>query len=410
MRALKSMAEARGNTVTGSDRQGAGHSPENIDGCDLVVYTNAVPDDNCELLRARELGIPTIERAAYLGELSRAHALTFAVAGCHGKSTTAAMLGDIFPRRETTVHVGVAGASRTGGAKYFVTEACEYNRSFLHLTPDIGVILNIQYDHPDCYRSTDELIKAYAAFCKNSRAVLLNGDDELCAGLHPKPMTFGLSERCDYTAKDIRNTDGYRSFTFVAPSASTRVELSVAGEHNVYNALAALAVSDMAGIKLNDAKQAIENFCGLPRRFERRGIAYGKAVVTDYAHHPAEIAATIATAREMFPSVAVVFQPHTYSRTAALLDEFAAALEQADSVLLAPVYGARETPTEEGSSDRLAEALGSRCDNVCNTPDEIVDAAKSLPQKAVIFMGAGDVDKLADKFVSEYNADIGIDK
>ena len=153
-----------------------------------------------------------------------------------------------------------------------------------------------------------------------------------------------------------------------------------------------------------------ENFCGLPRRFERRGIAYGKAVVTDYAHHPAEIAATIATAREMFPSVAVVFQPHTYSRTAALLDEFAAALEQADSVLLAPVYGARETPTEEGSSDRLAEALGSRCDNVCNTPDEIVDAAKSLPQKAVIFMGAGDVDKLADKFVSEYNADIGIDK
>lgn len=402
MRALKGMAEARGNTVTGSDRQGAGHSPANVDGCDLVVYTNAVPDDNCELIRARELGIPTVERATYLGELSRAYALTFAVAGCHGKSTTAAMLGEIFPRRETTVHVGVAGASRVGGVKYFVTEACEYNRSFLHLTPDIGVILNIQYDHPDCYRSTEELTDAYARFCENSRAVLINGDDELCAGLHPHPMTFGMNKNCDYTAEDVRDSNGFRSFTFKTPSASMRIELSVAGGHNVYNALAALATADMAGISPNDAKQAIEGFCGLPRRFERRGIAYGKAVITDYAHHPAEIAATIATAREMFPSVAVVFQPHTYSRTAALLDEFAAALEKADKVILAPVYAAREKPNAEGSSERLAEKLGILADGVCKTPTDILDAARSLPQKAVIFMGAGDVDRLADRFVSEY--------
>ena len=403
MRALKSMAEARGNTVSGSDRQSGGHKPENVEGCDLVVYTNAVRDDNCELLRARELGIPTIERAAYLGELSRAHTVTVAVAGCHGKSTTAAMLGEVFPRRDTTVHVGVAGASRVGGSKYFVTEACEYNRSFLHLTPDVGVILNIQYDHPDCYRSTEELVNAYAEFCAVSRATLINGDDRLCEGIHPKPLLFGLGTTCDYRADDIVNSNGFRVFTYKPRGGSAmRIELSVAGEHNVYNALATLAVADIAGLKLGEAKQALEGFCGLPRRFERRGLAYGKAVIVDYAHHPAEIAATINTAREMFPSVAVVFQPHTYSRTAAMLDDFAAALEKADEVMLAPVFAARETPTESGSSERLADKLGARTVGVLD-PDGIIERVKALPQKAVIFMGAGDVDKLADRFIDEYN-------
>lgn len=406
MRALSSFAAARGHIVTGSDRACDGHSANNVVGCDLVVYTNAVPQDNEELVKARALGIPTVERATYLGELSKTYGSVLAVAGCHGKSTTTAMLGAIFSDRNPTVHVGVDGGSRIGSQRYFITEACEYRESFLRLKPDVGVVLNVQYDHPDYYKSDAQLVGAYKKFCSGCKAVLVNGDDPLCDGLKDGAATFGSGEKCRYRAVDIRAENGYYGFTFVGRNRA-RVSLSVAGKHNVHNALAALAVADMCGLSLTESLRGLGGFCGIPRRFERKGIAFGKTVLVDYAHHPTEIEATIKTAREMFPSVAVVFQPHTYSRTESLMDGFADALSKADVTVLAPIFSAREKP-DGLSSHTLCRKLLEKTERAyCfDTFVEIVEYCKKIDTKSLIFMGAGDIDKAAELFLrsDEYNA------
>lgn len=399
MRALSELASSKGHTVTGSDSALNGHDPHNVDGCDLVVYTNAVPPDNCELMRAKETGVPIVERATYLGELSKTYDTVVAVAGCHGKSTTAAMLGAVFGGRNPTVHVGVDGGSRVGSNKYFITEACEYRASFLRLAPTVGVVLNIQYDHPDYYRDDAVLFAAYSDFCKKCKTVIVNGDDPPCKNISGA-ITFGLSAGCDYRAKDIRAENGCRSFT-LAGVKSARVRLSVAGEHNIYNALAAIAAADRCGMSLTESLPRLSEYCGIPRRFERIGIAFSKTVFVDYAHHPTEIVSTIKTAREIFPSVAVVFQPHTYSRTQSLMDGFASALALADTVALAPVFSAREKPIDGVTSHALCRELVKKNERAyCfDTFAEILAFCKTLKEKAVIFMGAGDINKAADAFI-----------
>lgn len=401
MRALADLVASRGHTVSGSDAGLGGHAAHNVDGCDLVVYTNAVPKDNCELARARRLGIPIIERAAYLGEISHTYDKVIAVAGCHGKSTATAMLGAAFETRDPTVHVGVAGSSKVGSNKYFITEACEYRRSFLKLKPDVGIILNIKYDHPDFYRNNDELLGAYAAFAAQCKTLIVNGDDDACAFLRKDAFTFGTSERCDYRAVDIKTENGYRSFT-LAGGRFPAISLSVAGGHNVYNALAALAAAKLCGLAASECVPKLNAFCGIPRRFERKGLAFGKTIFTDYAHHPDEIAATIKTAREIFPSVAVVFQPHTYSRTQSLMDGFVKALSLADTVVVAPIFAAREQPIDGVSSHSLCRELLKQKENAyCfDTFSEIVSFCKSLKEKTVIFTGAGDIDKAADLMIA----------
>ncbi len=403
MRALAELAESRGHTVTGSDAAADGHRAENVDGADLVVYTNAVKSDNCELVRARALNIPTIERAEYLGEISRTYDTVIAVSGCHGKSTAAAMLGAAFGSKSPTVHVGVDGASRVGGGKYFITEACEYRSSFLKLSPDVGIVLNVGYDHPDYYGGMDDVIRAYGEFCGKCKTVLVNGDDPLCMKLCGNPVTFGLSPSCTYRASSVAANGGARSFVYGAHGKTARIDLSIVGAHNVYNALAALAAADVCGIPTAEAARAMSKFTGLSRRFERKGIAYGKTVICDYAHHPAEIAATINTAREIFPSVAVVFQPHTYSRTAALLDDFVTALEAADTVVLAPIFAAREKNDCGISSHTLCRRIVEKKQNAyCfDTFSEIIEFSKMLDEKAIIFMGAGDICVACDKFMKD---------
>lgn len=405
MSALKTFAESRGNDVGGSDGARDGHDPKNVEDSDLVIYTNAIPNDNCELKRARALGIPTMERAEFLGELSRAYGKTLAVAGCHGKSTTTAMLGAIFPREKATLHVGIAGASRVGGDEYFITEACEYNKSFLKLRPTVGIILNIQYDHPDCYKTFAELEAAYGEFAEISDAIIVNGDDEECGKIHKRAITFGTGANCDYRAQNIGSQNGYRTFELVCRGSKHRVELAVPGAHNVMNAVAALAAADVCGIPLADAIRRLGKFCGVPRRFERIGIAYGKTVYTDYAHHPSEIEATIATAHEMFPSVAVIFQPHTYTRTQALGKGFAKALATADTVALLPIFAAREKPIAGVTSELIVsetEKLGKPA--VCiETFDEISEFCRNLDDKVLFFVGAGNINAVAEKIVREYN-------
>lgn len=400
MQALAAFARSRGHIVTGSDRDLLGHDAGNVEHCDLVVYTCAVPSDNPELVRARELGIPTIERANYLGELSRAYDKTIAVAGCHGKSTTTAMLGAALGNRRPTVHVGVADGSHVGGERLFVTEACEYKANFLSLTPDIGVVLNIGYDHPDYYRTKTQLVDAYRKFCALSRRVVVNGDDPECRALVCEPITFGLSRDCDYRAVEIESENGYRRFTLTG-RRQARIKLSVPGEHNVYNALAAVAAADTYGIRLAETLAGLTAFTGIPRRFERRGIAFDKTVFTDYAHHPDEIVATIKTAKEIYPSITVVFQPHTYSRTQSLMNEFAEALALADTVILAPIYSARETPIDGITSHALCRKIVEKKERAyCfDTFSEILEHAKQLRDKAIIFMGAGDINLAADVFI-----------
>lgn len=407
MRALADAAASRGHDVSGSDNALGGHDAKNVEGCDLVVYTNAVPQDNCELVRAKQAGIPVVERATYLGELSKTYGTVIAVAGCHGKSTTTAMLGAAYGGRNATLHVGVAGGSKAGSDKYFITEACEYRASFLHLSPDIGVVLNVQYDHPDYYKTESALWDAYKRFCGNSKKVIVNGDDPLCAGLARNAVTFGFGENCDYRASRTTSENGFRGFTLDG-KRHAQVKLSVAGEHNVYNALATIATASENGLPLAEILPRLGKFGGISRRFERKGIAYGKSVFTDYAHHPTEIAATIRTAREIFPSVAVVFQPHTYTRTQSLMDDFANALALADTVVLAPIFSAREKPLVGVSSQALCRKIIEQKEKAyCfDTFSEITDYCKTLKEKAIIFMGAGDIDKAADLFISKAVADI----
>ena len=396
MRALSLLAISRGHTVTGSDRTLIGHDEKNIDGADLVVYTNAVGEDNCEVCAARKRGIPTVERAAYLGEVSRLYDKTIAVSGCHGKSTTAAMLGVALSDLRPTVHVGVSGSSHIGGQKYFITEACEYRKSFLHLSPSLGIILNVGFDHPDCYKSLDELKEAYRQFAANCKTVLVNGDED--NGING--VTFGFAEGNVYRAVDVKADSGKRSFTVLYKHKPlVNVKLNVVGSHNVFNALATIAAAHILGFNVSRAAQAMSSFGGLPRRFERKGITLGKTVISDYAHHPDEIRASIAVAKEIFPSVAVVFQPHTYSRTKALAREFADALSTADEVILTPIFAARESDDLGVSSKTIADCIiGTNC--TCCSVDEAIEKCKSISEKAVIFMGAGDIDGAADRFLS----------
>lgn len=400
MRALAVAAASRGHTVTGSDAELAGHDPKNVEGCDLVVYTNAIPQSNCELIRAAELGIPAIERAEYLGELANTYGKVIAVSGCHGKSTTTAMLGCAFSDRNPTVHVGVANGSKIGADRYFITEACEYRASFLHLSPDIGIVLNVQYDHPDYYKTEQDVVYAYEKFCARCKTIIVNADDEIAKTLVRSPIMFGIKSDCDYRAIDIKCERGFRTFRLVGRKQA-RVRLSVVGEHNVYNALAAVAAASCCGLSLNEILPKISAFCGIARRFERRGNAFGKTVFTDYAHHPTEITATINAAKEIFPSVAVVFQPHTYTRTESLMDEFATALSLADTVILAPIFSAREMPTAGVSSHALCRKIVQKTDHAfCfDTFAEIISHSKTLREKAVIFMGAGDINTVADMFI-----------
>lgn len=400
MRALARLTESFGHKVTGTDAATTGHDSAAVENAELVVYTNAVPQDNCELVRARELNIPAIERAAYLGEISKAYDTVAAVAGCHGKSTATAMLGAACRSLLPTVHVGVKDCSIIGGRDLFITEACEYNRSFLRLRPSLGIVLNVGYDHPDCYRTERELTAAYESFCALSGAVLVNGDDLVAATLGKNRLTFGLAPHNTFRAENVKVQNGKRRFTYRHGDAAINVKLNVSGEHNVYNALAAIAAASLLGVSETEAARAVEGFTGLPRRFEYKGCAYGKQVYCDYAHHPDEIAATINSARELFPSVAVVFQPHTYSRTEALSDEFATALSAADTVALLPIFAAREKPTGV-TSETIKRKIARKNKNVyCfDTFDEAVEMCKLLEEKAVIFMGAGDVDKACDLFL-----------
>lgn len=391
-----------------------------IEGIDFVVYTAAIHDDNEELAEAKRQGLPLLSRAELLGQLMRNYEMPIAVSGTHGKTTTTSMLSHIFLAGELdpTISVGgilkaIGGNIRVGNSSLFVTEACEYTNSFLHLFPKIGIILNIDADHLDFFKDLDDIRNSFHKFAQLLPAdgtLIVNGDIEkletITSGLSCRIVTYGGKPEMDYCASGISyGGNGNASFDVLKSGRMLgRISLTVGGEHNVWNALSAVAAACLLDIPFEVIQKGLSAFHGTDRRFEYKGEKDGVTVIDDYAHHPTEIEATL-TAAKNYPhrEVWCIFQPHTYTRTKALFDEFAAALSHADHVILADIYAARETDTLGVTSAQLAEAVKAEgCDAVYLPSFEKIEEFVLQHCKngdLLITMGAGDVVNIGEELL-----------
>ena len=351
MRTLRTITARLGHETSGSDLTTGGHDPNNVKGANLVVFTGAISADNPELSAARENGVPTIERSEYLAAIAASFGRVIAIAGSHGKTTATALTAAATACLNPTVHIG-GEYSGGDGNEYFITEACEFRRSFLMLAPDVGVILNADLDHTDCYKTEAEAVEAFLAFGRRCRKLCVNGDDPRLGIDHPDKITFGLGENCDVRAVGLC-ADGENRYSFSLFCLGVnmgRLELSLVGRHNVYNALAAASVALGEGVSMSEIARAFVGFKGVARRMETLGYVRGARVIADYAHHPTEIRALIAALRPRARLI-VVFEPHTYSRTRDLFDKFATCFRGADEVVFLPVFAAREKTGEVTSVD-----------------------------------------------------------
>ncbi len=400
-----------------------GQRGENIgEDTDLVVYTAAVHEDNPEYQEVLKRGIPALTRAELLGQMMKNYHHAVAIAGTHGKTTTTSMLTEILltSKMDPTISVGgilpsIGGNIRVGGQEYFVTEACEYTNSFLSFFPTIGVILNIEADHLDFFKDIDDIRRSFRKFAERlpkDGVLILDGSipnpEEIINGLSCKVVVVSHGPEGDYGVKDIVYDDqGCPSFTVMRNGVLWgEAHLSVPGEHNVYNGLAAIAAAEVLGVPGEKIFLGLKNFSGTKRRFENKGVVGGVTIVDDYAHHPREIAATLKAARH-YPHKKLwcVFQPHTYSRTKALMEDFATELAAADQVVLAEIYPARETDTLGVSSSQLAEKIQKHGTLACclSTFEEIeIFILKNCsPGDLLITMGAGDIVKVGERLLGQ---------
>lgn len=442
MRSLADVLLGLGWRVTGSDRAAPdgpararaefvvrrGHAADNVPAdADLVLYSDAIPPENPELRRAAELDIPALSYFQMLGRLM-ADRRGIAIAGTHGKSTTSAMLAEILVHAglDPTVCYGAAPlgqptAGRAGRGHWMVAEACEYRANFLHLRPEHAAILNVEPDHFDCYRSWAELRKAFARFARSALphgTLVVNAHSTAAigaaAGVASRVETFGLCPDADWQARSHTSRRGFHAFEIVRRGrAVCQVSLRVPGRHNVENALAAAALAWAAGVGPEGIAAGLAQFRGTQRRLERLGIWGGVTLVDDYAHHPTEVAASLRTVRQMWPNRRTwcVFQPHQASRTARLLDELAASLQNADVVLVADIYRARESASRPGEVTAAHLAQRAR-DHGAHVPpwhaaEDIVRHLESSlrPGDVLVTMGAGDIRKIADELVERFRED-----
>lgn len=396
-----------------------GHEPSNVHGADLVVYTAAVKDDNPELIEAKKSGIPLMDRAEFLGEIMKKFSKGIAVSGTHGKTTVTSMISTILLHTDLdpTIMVGgeldaIDGNVRPGKSPYFITEACEYKGSFLKFYPYIGIILNIDADHLDYYKDIKEIHDTFFAFANLiPEGGLLIGcaeDDrviDICKSVKCNTLTYGIKSG-DFTAKDIiYDSKGFPSFTaYYKGEEYGRFNLSVPGEHNVLNALSAIACSYFLGIDKDVAAASLKSFTGTHRRFEKKGEKNGVVVIDDYAHHPAEIIATIKAAKN-YPHKRIfcVFQPHTYTRTYTLFEDFAKAFNGVDKLILTDIYAAREKDTGLVSSTKLCEAVknnGVNAIHISSFKEIVENLSNELKEGDVLItMGAGDVYLVGEDFL-----------
>ena len=379
---------------------------------DLVVYTAAIHPDNPEFIAAKEQGIPMLSRAQLLGQIMQNYDLPINIAGTHGKTTTTSMCAHILMRAglDPTVTLGgilpsIGGNIRVGGTKYFVAEACEYTNSFLSFFPKIELILNVDADHLDFFKDLDDIASSFhrfAALIPEDGTLIINRDtakydvvtDHLACGI----ITYSLNGDADYMAEDIHfDENGCASFVCLErgkPIGNFR--LCIPGMHSVSNSLAVIALSRKLGLSPEIIAQGIADFHGADRRFERKGTAFGATIIDDYAHHPTEIRAIITAALQTpHKKLWVVFQPHTYTRTKALLPEFADALSLADHIVLSDIYAAREVNTVGISSEDLRaeiEKRGTKADYFSSF-EEILEFLKTQLKEGdlLITMGAGNI-------------------
>jgi UDP-N-acetylmuramate--alanine ligase len=428
MSGLAKIMAAGGDAVTGCDKAACefpgallGHDPSHVQGIDLVVRTAAVPDTHPEIAAAKGLGIPVLKYAEMLGRLS-AERQTIAIAGCHGKTTTTSMISWILSRAgfaPTFVCGGVIpqlGSNAAPGAgKHLVVEACEYDRSFLNLSPACAVITNIEEDHLDYYKDITEIQGAFREFALKSSGPVISSLDNpnsaaLLAELKGKGESFSTEKDADWRARNIVVAEGRWSFEVLKYGRPYgQYALGVAGLHNVSNALAAMAAAAWAGVGQEIVQLALSEFTGADRRFQLLGERRGALVIDDYGHHPTEIQATLRAARERYPDRKIwcVFQPHQVSRTKIFMKDFARSFGDAHVVLLPEIYEARDHVNGNGkrvSSADLAKAIAEngRAALFLPTFDEVLAFLndKVTPDVLLVTMGAGNVNDIARRFLA----------
>lgn len=441
-----------GYQVTGSDRSlsplakslmeegvmvSIGHRAENIETAQVVVRSSAIPDDNVEVMAARELGIPVLKRNEFLSSLMEAR-MGIAVAGTHGKTTTTAMIawmltylgqdptfisGGVLNNLRTNAHAGKGGA--------FVIEADEYDHMFLGLKPKIAVITNIEHDHPDCYPTPEDFFKAFDQFATqvgSDGTLLVCANDSGASRLGQIAKKRG-QKVFTYAVRNSNNGSSNQPTTYIAQALTpnmlggmsfetscslagkqfeihTPINLRVPGKHNVQNALATLAVAHQMELPIDQASKALSEFRGTGRRFEICGQVNGITIIDDYAHHPTEIRATLSAARMRYPKskLWVVWQPHTFSRTRLLFHDFVGAFEQADQVLVMDIYAAREKPPEDGFSSQQIVAAMTYPDTLYSADfsqatSYLVD--RLMPGDVLIVLSAGDADQISNRILAQ---------
>ncbi len=400
-----------------------GHNPENVTGSDLVVYSAAISKKDPELIKAKELGIPTVERKEFLGAITRAFRNTICVSGTHGKSTTTSMVSMCFleAKQDPTIQIGailddIDGNYRVGNSEIFILEACEYSESFLKFSPKAEIILNIDNDHLDYYKTFDNLKEAFIKYVKllpDDGILVYNADDTNCSHISQytkaKSITFGLkNSNANFTAKNINfDVNGYPSFDVYHNNVFYKtIKLSIPGKHNILNALACIALCDEFGLDRFDIKNALAKYKGVERRFQYLGKINGASVYDDYGHHPTEITATAeALKKKDFNHSWVIFQPHTYSRTKNLLDDFANCLLNFDNIIITDIYAAREENIYNVSSKDIVEkidTLGRKAYYISDFDDIIEFLKRNVkPNDVIITQGAGTITELGHKLVEQ---------
>lgn len=436
MSGLAEILASRGHQVSGTDVKETavtkhlqslgihinfGHRAENItDDITLVVYTAAIHDDNPELRAAHEKGIRIMDRAHLLGQIMDEYHDSVAVSGTHGKTTTTSMVSEILlaAEKDPTITVGgilptIGSNLRIGNSPYFVAEACEYFDSFLQFNPFIAIILNVESDHLDYFKTLENIRRSFHAFAQrvpdNGLLVIsekIDHVEELTDGLTCHVETFGLSEKANWRAENIvHEADGRNSFDVYHNGAFfTTIHLHIPGEHNITNALAAIAASAFLGAAPEDCVKGLHHYTGTERRFQLKGKKDGITVIDDYAHHPTEIKAALAAAQNVQHNTTwCVFQPHTFSRTRFLFDEFGEAFGDADEIIIADIFAARETDDGTVSAAQLAERIAQTGKSARYVGDfAAIEAYLREHCKSgdlLMTVGAGDVYKIGENFL-----------
>lgn len=436
MSGLAEILASRGHKVSGTDVKETavtkhlqslgihinfGHRAENItDDITLVVYTAAIHDDNPELRAAHEKGIRVTDRAHLLGQIMDEYHDSVAVSGTHGKTTTTSMVSEILlaAEKDPTITVGgilptIGSNLRIGNSPYFVAEACEYFDSFLQFNPFIAIILNVESDHLDYFKTLENIRRSFHAFAQrvpdNGLLVIsekIDHVEELTDGLTCHVETFGLSEKANWRAENIvHEADGRNSFDVYHNSAFfTTIHLHIPGEHNITNALAAIAASAFLGAAPEDCVKGLHHYTGTERRFQLKGKKDGITVIDDYAHHPTEIKAALVAAQNVQHNTTwCVFQPHTFSRTRFLFDEFGEAFGDADEIIIADIFAARETDDGTVSAAQLADRIAQTGKSARYVGDfAAIEAYLREHCKSgdlLMTVGAGDVYKIGENFL-----------